>query len=72
MIEDSFFIQMNIAHYEGLLTLAVDDGQRAALTRLLAEAKEKLKSEPPPPPLNRRRPDRCEAVEDPSLVGDLR
>ena len=40
--EDPTIIQMNIAHYEALLKLDMDDGRRSVVERLLAEAKDDL------------------------------
>jgi hypothetical protein len=42
MTEEPVIIEMNIAHYEALLKLDLDDGKRSTVNRLLAEAKEKL------------------------------
>ncbi len=42
MTQELLIIRMNIAHYEAQLKLDMDDGKRAVVTRLLAEAKENL------------------------------
>ena len=42
MTEESVIIEMNIAHYEALLKLDLDDSKRSAVSRLLAEATEQL------------------------------
>lgn len=42
MTEEPAIIEMNIARYESLLNLDLDDGKRSLVTRLLAEAKEGL------------------------------
>jgi hypothetical protein len=42
MTEEPAIIEMNIAHYEALLKLDLDDGKRSTVNRLLAEARERL------------------------------
>ena len=41
-MESPRIILLNIAHYETLLKLDIDDGKRAVVTRLLAEARKDL------------------------------
>ena len=41
-MESPKIIQMNIAHYEALLELDMDDGKRSVIERLLAEARKNL------------------------------
>ena len=41
-MESPRIIQMNIAHYEALLKLNMDDGKRSVIERLLADARESL------------------------------
>ena len=43
MEQDPIFIRMNIAHYQAMLTLDLDDEERSLLKRLLAEAGEDLR-----------------------------
>ena len=40
--EDPTIIRMNIAHYEAVLKLDMDDGRRSVVERLLAKAKREL------------------------------
>ena len=42
MTEDPFIIRMNIAHYQAMLRLDLDEPRRAAIERLLAEAEANL------------------------------
>jgi hypothetical protein len=42
MTEESMIIEMNIAHYEAILKLDLDDRKRAVVERLRAEAQENL------------------------------
>ena len=41
-MESPKIIQMNIAHYEALLKLAMDDGKRSVVERLRADARNNL------------------------------
>ncbi len=41
--ESPAIIRLNIAHYEALLEINIDDKKRSAVTRLIEEAKAKLK-----------------------------
>jgi hypothetical protein len=45
-MEDPIFIKMSISHYGAMLKLDLDEQDRAVLTRLLAEAEQKLKAAP--------------------------
>jgi hypothetical protein len=42
MTEESVITELNIAHYEALLKLDLDDSKRSTVNRLLAEATEQL------------------------------
>lgn len=42
MLDDTFFIERNISHYEAMLKLQVSQQSRGLLMRLLAEAEHKL------------------------------
>ena len=42
MTEEPVIIQMNVARYEAMLRLGLDDDKRSVLKRLLAEAKANL------------------------------
>jgi hypothetical protein len=39
---EQFIIKLNIAHYQAMLKLDIDDEKRSTLERLLAEAEEVL------------------------------
>jgi len=43
MEQDPIIIRMNIAHYQAMLMLDLDDEERSLLKRLLAEAREDLR-----------------------------
>ncbi len=40
--DEQFIIKLNIAHYQAMLRLDIDDEKRSAVARLLAEAEEVL------------------------------
>ena len=40
--DERFIIKVNIAHYEAMLKLRIDDEKRSTVERLLAEAEEVL------------------------------
>jgi hypothetical protein len=42
MLEDPFAIRTNIAHYQALLRLEMDEQKRRTIQRLLAEAQQNL------------------------------
>lgn len=37
--DERYIIKLNIAHYQAMLKLDIDDGKRSTVKRLLAEAK---------------------------------
>jgi hypothetical protein len=43
--DERYIIKLNIAHYQAMLKLGLDDEKRSAIERLLAEAEEVLKAD---------------------------
>ena len=44
MMEDPEILRMNIQHYQSLLKLELEEPQRQQISRLLAEARDELRS----------------------------